>query len=223
MHAVPNRKYRIGRSKTGLGLYAIKPFRKREYIVTYRGRRIRNAEADKLEARGSRYMFEINSRWTIDGSKRWNVARYVNHSCRPNAEAIERRGPIIVYCARRKIKPDEEITVNPSLTEKLRRDLGTEIPLDWVWEDKPIGVELDEIEAGVAGTGWSVRRDAVIGLFCFGIILEPIAISKAMKAKKMMEANPNLTGSGKANAALAIAIIGLVLWVVGIAARVGSH
>ena len=112
MAAVPNRKYRIGRSKTGLGLYATKPFRKREYIVTYRGRRIRNPEADKLEARGSRYMFEINSRWTIDGSKRWNVARYVNHSCRPNAEAVERRGPIIVYCARRKIKPDEEITVD---------------------------------------------------------------------------------------------------------------
>src|SRR6476661_3557038 len=112
MLAVPNRKYRIGRSKTGLGLYAIQPFRKREYIVTYRGRRLRNAEADRLEARGSRYMFEINTRWTIDGSKRWNVARYVNHSCRPNAEAIERRGPIIVYCARRKIKPDEEITVD---------------------------------------------------------------------------------------------------------------
>ena len=112
MLAVPNRKYRIGRSKTGLGLYAIKPFRKREYIVTYRGRRLRNPDADKLEARGSRYMFEINSRWTIDGSSRWNVARYVNHSCRPNAEAIERRGPIIVYCARRKIKPDEEITVD---------------------------------------------------------------------------------------------------------------
>ena len=112
MHAVPNRKYRIGRSRAGLGLYATKPFRKREYIVTYRGRRLPNAEADRLEARGSRYMFEINSRWTIDGSKRWNVARYVNHSCRPNAEAIERRGPIIVYCARRRIKPDEEITVD---------------------------------------------------------------------------------------------------------------
>ena len=87
MHAVPNRKYRIGRSKTGLGLYATKPFRKREYIVTYRGRRIRNEEADRLEARGSRYMFEINTRWTIDGSRRWNVARYVNHSCRPNVPA----------------------------------------------------------------------------------------------------------------------------------------
>jgi len=57
-------------------------------------------------------MFEINSRWTIDGSRRWNKARYVNHSCRPNAEPIERRGPIIVYVARRRIKEGEEITVD---------------------------------------------------------------------------------------------------------------
>jgi SET domain-containing protein len=109
---VPKPSYRVGRSRTGLGLFATRQFKKRQYIVTYRGRRIRNAEADRLEARGSRYMFEINSRWTIDGSRRWNIARYVNHSCRPNAEPIERRGPIIVYVARRKIKPDEEITVD---------------------------------------------------------------------------------------------------------------
>jgi hypothetical protein len=62
---------------------------------------------------------------------------------------------------------DEETVVNPSLTEKLRRDLGREIPLEWAWEDKPVEVELDEIEGAVAGTGWSVRRDAVIGLFSF--------------------------------------------------------
>jgi SET domain-containing protein len=109
---VPKRSFRVGRSRTGLGLFAIQPIKKREYIVTYRGRRITNAEADRLEARGSRYMFEINSRWTIDGSPRWNIARYVNHSCRPNAEAIERKGRVIVYIARRKIKPDEEITVD---------------------------------------------------------------------------------------------------------------
>ena len=90
----------------------MKPYRKREYVVTYRGRRIANDEADRLEARGSRYMFEINSRWTIDGSSRHNIARYVNHSCRPNVEAIERKGPIIVYVTRRRIKPDEEITVD---------------------------------------------------------------------------------------------------------------
>lgn len=109
---MPEGKFRIGRSRTGLGLFAVQPYRKREYVTTYRGRKLANPEAERLEARGSRYMFEVNSRWTIDGSSRWNRARYVNHSCRPNVEAIERRGGVIVYIARRKIKPDEEITVD---------------------------------------------------------------------------------------------------------------
>jgi hypothetical protein len=63
---------------------------------------------------------------------------------------------------------------------------------------------------------------AIIGLFCFGIILEPIAIAKSMAAKKQLAANPRLTGSGKANAALIIAIVGLALWVLGIIARVSQ-
>ena len=61
---------------------------------------------------------------------------------------------------------------------------------------------------------------SIVGLFCVGIILEPIAISKALKAKKMIQLNPRLTGSGKATAALIIAIVGLVLWVAGIIGRV---
>ena len=61
---------------------------------------------------------------------------------------------------------------------------------------------------------------AIIGLFCFGIILEPIAISKALQAKKLIAANPNLTGEGKANISIVIGIIGLLLWVVGIVSRV---
>ncbi|MEA2163178.1 MAG: hypothetical protein QOK37_1305 [Thermoanaerobaculia bacterium] len=60
---------------------------------------------------------------------------------------------------------------------------------------------------------------AIIGIFCFGIIIEPIAISKALKARKLIAANPNLTGEGKANAALVIGILGLVLWVLGMVAR----
>lgn len=60
---------------------------------------------------------------------------------------------------------------------------------------------------------------AIVGLFCCGIILEPIAISKALKAKKMMQMNPRLSGSGKVTAALIIAIVGLVLWVIGMLTR----
>lgn len=61
---------------------------------------------------------------------------------------------------------------------------------------------------------------AIIGIFCFGIILEPLAIAKALKAKKMIALNPQLSGSGKVSAALIIGIVGLVLWILGIIARV---
>ena len=105
------RPYRVGRSSTGLGLFATEDIAKGAFIVAYRGRRIPNAEAEQREARGACYMFELNSRWTIDGSSRSNIARYVNHACRPNAEALMRKGGI-VYVARRRIRPEEEITVD---------------------------------------------------------------------------------------------------------------
>ena len=63
---------------------------------------------------------------------------------------------------------------------------------------------------------------AIIGIFCFGIILEPIAIAKALKAKKIMALNPRLSGAGKATAALTIGIVALVLWVIGMIARVST-
>jgi hypothetical protein len=63
---------------------------------------------------------------------------------------------------------------------------------------------------------------ALIGILCFGIILEPIAISKALKAKKMIALNPRLSGAGKATAALIISIVILVLWVLGIFARIAA-
>jgi uncharacterized protein len=104
-----SRFIRVGRSRTGLGLFATKPIKKKGYIATYRGPLISNAEAEARERRGSRYLFELNSRWTIDGSARWNLARYANHSCRPNAEAVERKRKIVLV-ARRGIKTGEEIT-----------------------------------------------------------------------------------------------------------------
>jgi hypothetical protein len=54
---------------------------------------------------------------------------------------------------------------------------------------------------------------AIVGIFCFGIILEPVAIIKALKAKKMIQMNPRLTGSGKVTAAFIIAGFALLLWV----------
>jgi uncharacterized protein len=108
---MPSRSYRIGRSATGLGLFATKPIKRTAYIVTYRGRRLSDEEATELDARGAKYLFVINSLWTIDGSPRWNLGRYVNHSCRPNAKAVGRNGGI-VFVALRRIEPDDEVTID---------------------------------------------------------------------------------------------------------------
>ena len=101
--------FRVGRSRTGLGLFAAAPIRKGAFIVEYKGRKLTTAQADKLEARGNRYLYEINSRWTIDGTTRRNLARYANHSCRPNAES-HRIGHKVILRAIRNIKPGDEIT-----------------------------------------------------------------------------------------------------------------
>jgi len=104
------RSVRVGRSATGLGLFAVKPIAKRDYIATYRGKRVPTAEAQRRERRfGAKYMFEIDRRWTIDGSSRRNLGRYLNHSCAPNAEPLLRAGTI-VFVALRAIAPGEEIT-----------------------------------------------------------------------------------------------------------------
>ena len=98
--------FRVARSKTGLGLFATALIKKGAFIVEYRGRRILNRTADDLE---TKYMFEINSRWTIDGSGRRNIARYINHSCKPNAETDVIKGKIRIT-ATRTIRPGDEIT-----------------------------------------------------------------------------------------------------------------
>jgi SET domain-containing protein len=103
------RPFRIGRSKTGLGLFATEEIKKRQFIVNYTGRLLTTEQAEKLEARNAKYLYEINSRWTIDGSPRRNLGRYANHSCRPNAESDSRNHRVFLRAIRR-IKLGEEIT-----------------------------------------------------------------------------------------------------------------
>jgi SET domain-containing protein len=105
----PGKPYRVGRAATGLGLFATAPIERGAFIIAYNGRRISNARAARLEARGARYLYEINSRWTIDGSSRRNIARYANHSCRPNAESDVVKGKVILRAIKH-IKPGDEIT-----------------------------------------------------------------------------------------------------------------
>jgi SET domain-containing protein len=102
------RPFRVGRSKTGLGLFATKLIRRGTFIVYYTGRKLPNKIADELD---TKYLFEINNRWTMDGSTRRNVARYINHSCRPNAEADVKKHKVLITSIRT-IHPGDEITYN---------------------------------------------------------------------------------------------------------------
>jgi len=100
-----NRRYVVKKTNTGLGLFAVQPIPKGTRIIEYIGPLIPNEEVDK---RKGRYFFGVNTKWTIDGSPRSNVARYINHSCKPNAEALISGRRVWIW-SRKNIKPGEEI------------------------------------------------------------------------------------------------------------------
>lgn len=110
MPAIPqNKPYRVGRSRTGLGLFATKPIKKGAKIVRYFGPLL-DSKKKKDDAIENKYLFELNGRWTIDGSVRKNIARYINHACKPNAESdVMPRKRKVVIRAIKNIEPGEEI------------------------------------------------------------------------------------------------------------------
>jgi len=65
---------------------------------------------------------------------------------------------------------------------------------------------------------------AIMGVFCvcIGLVLEPLAIAKAFQAKKMIAANPQLTGSGKATAAIVTGFVVCFLYLLELIARAAT-
>lgn len=128
----------------GLGLFARTRILSGDFILEYTGVRVPTPVADSLP---SRYLFEIDEHWTVDGSPLTNAARYINHSCDPNCEARLRGGRILIYCVRA-IDRDEELTI----------DYGDEYFDEFI---KPAGCKCDRCEKSTApvsvGSGASLR------------------------------------------------------------------
>ncbi len=99
-------RYAIKRTKTGLGLFAIEPIPKGKRIIEYTGPLVSNEVVESKP--NGKYFFGVNSKWTIDGTPRSNIARYINHSCRPNAEAIISGRRVWIWSTKT-IKAGEEI------------------------------------------------------------------------------------------------------------------
>ena len=98
----------VKRSRTGLGLFALEDIPKDQLIVEYTGERISNEEADR---RGGRYLFAVTDELVIDGKGRQNKSRYINHACRPNAQAEHDESDDRIYIRSiKKIRLGEEIT-----------------------------------------------------------------------------------------------------------------
>ncbi len=98
----------VKRSSAGLGLFANTTFKRGDFIIEYTGEAITHEESDR---RGGKYLFILSDSIVLDGKGRENTARYINHSCKPNAEAEtdEDEGKIRIS-AKKTILPGEEIT-----------------------------------------------------------------------------------------------------------------
>lgn len=114
----------------GKGIVAARRIRKNQRLIEYLGEIITNEEADKRYddegmSRHHTFLFTLDDKRVIDGSRNGNVARYINHSCQPNCEAVEEDGGIWIY-AFRNIQPGAELTYDYAfehvgvLTEKDR-------------------------------------------------------------------------------------------------------
>lgn len=126
----------VKRSKAGLGLFAARPFKKGETITEYIGFVLTPSEGSQ---RNSKYIFAVDETKDIDGSPRWNIARYINHSCRPNAEAEEEGGRVFIRAKR-----------NIMLGEEVSYDYGKEYFDEYI---KPTGCRCEKCQREPAPAG----------------------------------------------------------------------
>ena len=109
--------YRVKKSNidiNGRGLYAAKDIKVGTRIIDYVGKIItkkQTEESKKFDNSKPIYLFDLNSRYDLDGNVSWNTARLINHSCLNNCD-YEGKGLKLWVNANRDIKMGEELTCN---------------------------------------------------------------------------------------------------------------
>lgn len=99
--------FAVKRGVAGLGLFTKTPIKKKDFVIEYWGDIISDEAAEK---KGGKYLYDLDeTTWTIDGTTRRNLARYINHSCKPNCEPEQDGKRIFIY-ANRAIPSGEELT-----------------------------------------------------------------------------------------------------------------
>jgi SET domain-containing protein len=127
----PNPYFELRRSEIqGTGAFAIRTIRKGTRIIEYLGQRISWRTADKRYddekmSRHHTFLFTVDDRTVIDAGVNGNDARFINHSCDPNCEAVNDRKRIFI----------EAIKTIPA---------GTELLYDYQYERTDDHTESDE-------------------------------------------------------------------------------
>lgn len=118
--------YEVRRSAIhGRGVFATDDIAKGTRIVEYKGKRVKWSWASEaypdIEGEPTHtFLFELDDDWVIDANQKGNAARWINHSCSPNCEAVEEEGRVFIE-AIRNIRPGQELgyDYNISIEERL--------------------------------------------------------------------------------------------------------
>ncbi|MYM37422.1 SET domain-containing protein-lysine N-methyltransferase [Duganella sp. FT94W] len=114
--ADPSPACRVERSSVhGNGVFASRDIDAGERVIEYAGREITWDEAQLRAARqggphNHTFFFSLANGNVIDGGDHGNDARFINHSCAPNCEAVEEDGGRIFIYALQPIRRDEELS-----------------------------------------------------------------------------------------------------------------
>jgi SET domain-containing protein len=119
LHRSPRRFAVRASTIHGRGVFALTHIAKGKRVIEYKGEHISHKEADRRygdrHARSPHTMlFTLDEKIVIDATRRGNSARWINHSCQPNCEAVEDKRRIFID-TRTAVRAGEELTYDYNL------------------------------------------------------------------------------------------------------------
>lgn len=111
----------------GTGVFATADIAKGERIIEYKGMRRTHEDVDNSDVgsaeSGHTFLFTLNDEYVIDGDINGGVARWINHGCSPNCEAVliehpgdDRSRDRIFIEAKKPIRAGQELTYDYGIT-----------------------------------------------------------------------------------------------------------
>jgi len=103
----------------GRGVFALMPIAKGSRLIEYTGERVSHEVADERYAEEQEnsphtMLFSVDENTVIDATHRGSSARWLNHSCQPNCEAVDDEGRIFIETTRN-IRAGEELSYDYNL------------------------------------------------------------------------------------------------------------